>query len=102
MSKQHRYTAVPGTMRSLFTRQLANDEVNTTAAWADHIIELVRNELSERDLEQLRALLAGGEVDEAEPIKGVEARVAQDSLDSFNKLFPSAARIGRDPGYNFR
>ena len=54
-------------------RQLAADEVNRTAAWAGHIIELVRNELSEQDLEQLRALLAGGEVGEEDaPIKGAQ------------------------------
>ena len=50
MSKRYRYSEVPGTMKNLFTRRLANDEVNKTAEWADHIIELVRNELSEQDL----------------------------------------------------
>jgi hypothetical protein len=100
MSK-FKYTAVAGTAGNLY-RRLANDEVNTTTEMAQQIIQHLSGKLSEEDMAQLKKMLMGGEADADAPIKGAEARVAQDSLDSFNKLFPSAARIGRDPNYNFR
>jgi hypothetical protein len=98
MSK-YKYRAVAGTMQNLFTRQLANDEVNTTTEMAQQIIQHLSGKLSEGDMAQLKKMLMGGEEDAGAPIKGGEARVAQDSasINSFNKRFPSAKRIGRDP-----
>ena len=96
MSKRYRYQAVKGTAGNLFTR-MAYDEVDNTTEFARHILEFVRDKISEQDLAQLKKLLEGGEVDEKGPAsKGIEARGAMDSA-SFDKLYPSAKRIGRDP-----
>ena len=64
-----------------------------------HIVELVRNELSEQDLAQLKKLLAGGDVDEDAPTESRRsgAMDSASALDTFNRMFPGAARIGRDP-----
>jgi len=99
MSK-YKYSAVAGTMSNLFTRQFANDEVNNSTEMAQQIIQLLSGKLSEEDMAQLKKLLMGGGEESGAPIKGVEARGAQDSASSradFNRRFPNAARIGRDP-----
>jgi hypothetical protein len=106
MSKRHTYIPVKGTGNSLFTR-LAADEVNTTAEFAQHIIDFVRDKISEEDMAQLKKLLMGGEAGDEDEPKGVEARGAQDSAArigeaGFNSRFPSARKIGRDDGYGFR
>lgn len=98
MSKRYRYTAVKGTANNLFTR-IAADEASNPSEMAQQIVQLVSGKLSEADMETLKKLLMGGEVDEEDVrSKGIEASRtgAQDSA-SFNKMFPGAARIGRDP-----
>ena len=125
MSK-YRYTPIKGTGNSLFTR-LAADEVNKTAEFAGHILDFVRDKISEQDLAQLKKLLMGGEVDEAAPIKGAQddppdfpgkprtggtmvgdtfpaglrrrldaAAGTTSARSGFDRMFPSAKRIGRD------
>jgi hypothetical protein len=101
MSKKYKYAAVAGTAGSLFTRMAF--DVNNAPEFAHHILEFVRDKISEQDLAQLRKLLMGGEEDADAPIKGAEARVAQDRRMSradearFDALYPSAEKIGRDP-----
>jgi hypothetical protein len=96
---------VKGTGGNLFTR-MAFDEVDNATEFARHILDFVVNKISEQDYAQLKKMLMGGEEESDAPIKGAEARGAQDSASarslSFDKMFPSAKRIGRDPGYNFR
>jgi hypothetical protein len=107
MSKKYKYTAVAGTAGSLFTR-MAFDEVNNTTEFAKNILDFVHDKISEQDYAQLKKMLMGGEEDADAPIRGAEARGAQDSRMSrseekrFDELFPSARRIGADPKYSFR
>jgi hypothetical protein len=98
MSKRYRYSAVPNTAGNLFTR-MAFDEVDNTTEFAQHILDFVQNKISEQDYAQLKKMLMGGEEESDAPVKG-----AMDSApsSSFDKRFPSAKRIGTDPGYDFR
>ena len=99
MSK-YRYTAVKGTGGNLFKR-MAFDEVDNTTEFARHILDFVHDKISEQDYAQLKKMLKGDAAEEESdaPIKGAEARGAQDSAadTSFDSLYPSAKKIGRDP-----
>jgi hypothetical protein len=103
MSKRYRYAAVKGTGGSLFTR-MAFDEVNTTADFAQHILDFVRDKISEQDLAQLQKMLKGDAAEEESdaPIKGAQDSVSRVGDAGFNSRFPSAKKIGRDDGYGFR
>ena len=99
MSK-FRYVPIPNTHRTLFTRKMAFDEIDRTTEHANNILQLCQGKLSEADYEKLKRMLAGVDVDEDAPIKGVAMQPggAMDSAAeaSFYRQFPSAKRIGRD------
>ena len=95
---KYRYVPVAGTANALFTRErMAYDEVDNTTEFARHILDFVHDKISEQDYAQLKKMLQGDAAEEESdaPIKGVEARGAQDA--SFDSLYPSAKKIGRDP-----
>jgi hypothetical protein len=118
MSK-FRYVPLKGCGNTLFTRErssnMAFDDVSRVTEFADNIIQFLRGRISEQDLEQVKDMLkmeAGEKPSSAEEadkmIAGAKARGAQDSRMSradearFDSMFPSAKKIGNDPGYGFR
>jgi hypothetical protein len=114
MSK-FKYIPVKNTANSLFTRERSNvmayDDVEGPDGMAGKILEFLHDKISDDDYARIKEMLqieAGEPVDsqkQAEKmIAGAKARGAQDSApsSSFDKRFPSAKRIGTDPGYDFR
>jgi hypothetical protein len=75
---------------------MAFDEVDNTTEFAQHVLDFVHNKISEQDYAQLKKMLQGdaGEEESAAPIKGAMDSASDRS--GFDRMFPSAKRIGRD------
>ena len=115
MSKRYRFVPLKGTGNSLFTRErMAADEVSHLTDMAQEVLNFLHDKLSEQDMQRVEEMLkieAGVKTDSEEENDklraGAKARGAQDSAArigeaGFNSRFPSARRIGTDPGYGFR
>jgi hypothetical protein len=111
----NKYVPVKGTANTLFTRERSNvmayDDVEGPDGQAGKILEFLHDKISEDDYARIKEMLqieAGEPVDSQKQAEKMNAaarsRGAQDSApsSSFDKRFPSAKRIGTDPGYDFR
>jgi adenine-specific DNA glycosylase len=120
MSKRYRYVPLANTGGQLFLRERSNnmayDDVSHVTEFAQEIINFLHDKISEQDMARVEEMLkmeAGVKTDQMKEsdkmVAGAEARRAgaQDSAArigeaGFNSRFPSARRIGTDPGYGFR
>jgi hypothetical protein len=114
MSK-FRYVPLANTGGQLFTRSrsdgVAYDEAGKDPAEIPRaILRFLSGKISDADMRQVKEYLmieAGEEPDNVKEAKQMASasasRGAMDSTaSSFDKRFPSAKRIGTDPGYDFR
>jgi hypothetical protein len=115
MSAGYRYVPLKGTGNSLFLRERSNvmayDEAGKDPnEMANAILQFLSGKISDADMRQVKEYLmieAGEDPDNVKEAKQMAkasaSRGAQDSgLSSFDSRFPSARKIGRDPGYGFR
>jgi hypothetical protein len=123
MSARYRYSPVPNTANTLFTRERANMAMDFEA-WTDpnemenSILQFLSGKISDDDMKQVRSYLGMEHESDAEEDDG--GKMAGDRFPSglrrrldaapattsahggFDSRFPSAKRIGRDDGYSFR